>query len=342
MSAIRWGIIGCGNVTEVKSGPGFRLAEGSELVAVMRRNGALAEDYARRHEVPYWFDDAERVIQHPEVDAVYISTPPGSHLEYALRVCAAGKPAYVEKPMARNYAECRQMAEAFDADGLPLFVAFYRRGLPRFRKSKELVESGALGTVTAVNYRFSSSSHSRTDPHNLPWRLIAAESGGGLFLDLGCHTLDVLDFILGPLENVKGGAANLASPHDVEDSVAMTFRAGGALGCATWNFASAAREDIIEITGTDARLSMSCFGDEPLKLEGEKGEESIELPNPPHIQQPLIQSIVDQLHGRGTCPSTGESASRTAKVIDSVLAEYYGGREDAYWTRPESWPGRRV
>ncbi len=342
MSTIRWGIIGCGNVTEVKSGPGFKRAEGSELVAVMRRNAELAEDYARRHDVPYWFDDADRVIQHPEVDAVYIGTPPGSHLEYALRVCAAGKPAYVEKPMARNHTECRKMVEAFAAAGLPLFVAFYRRGLPRFRKAKELVESRALGTVTAVNYRFSSSSHSRTDPQNLPWRLIAAESGGGLFLDLGCHTLDVLDFILGPLENVQGAAANIASPHDVEDSVAMTFRAGGALGSATWNFASEAREDIIEITGTDARLSMSCFGDEHLRLTREHGEESIELPNPPHIQQPLIQTIVDQLHGRGTCPSTGESASRTAKVMDSVLAEYYGGREDAYWTRPESWPGRRA
>src|ERR1041385_2373068 len=145
---IRWGILGCGDVTEVKSGPGFQKAEGSQLVAVMRRNGEKAADYARRHEVPRWYDSADALIHDSEVDAVYIGTPPGSHLEYALQVCAAGKPCYVEKPMARNHAECVKMVEAFEAAGLPLFVAYYRRGLPRFRKAKELVESGRIGQVT--------------------------------------------------------------------------------------------------------------------------------------------------------------------------------------------------
>src|SRR5437879_730808 len=150
---IRWGIIGCGDVTEVKSGPGFQLADGSALVAVMRRTAGLAEDYARRHEVPSWYDDVDRLIHDSDVDAVYIATPPGTHLEYALRVCAAGKPAYVEKPMARNHTECVRMVEGFELAGLPLFVAYYRRALPRFLKAKELIESGRLGTVTAVSYR---------------------------------------------------------------------------------------------------------------------------------------------------------------------------------------------
>lgn len=339
---IRWGIIGCGNVTEVKSGPGFRLAEGSELVAVMRRNGALAEDYARRHGVPYWYDDADAVIEHPEVDAVYIATPPGSHLEYALRVCAAGKPAYVEKPMARNTAECQEMVEAFRAAGLPLFVAFYRRGLPRFLKTKEMVEEGRIGQITGVSYRFSSSSHRRLDPQSLPWRLVAEEAGGGLFLDLGCHTLDILDFILGPLQDVQGMAANLASACDVEDSVVMQFATPlGALGTASWNFASGAGEDIIEITGTEGRITLSTFGNEPVQMETREGREGFDLPNPPHIQQPLIQTIVDELRGRGRCASTGESATRTARVMDAVLDGYYGGREDAFWERPDTWPGRR-
>src|SRR5438045_5708661 len=103
---VRWGIIGCGKVTEVKSGPAFQKAEGSALVAVMRRNGALAADYARRHGVPRWYDDAAALIADPEVDAVYIGTPPGAHESLALAVCAAGKPAYVEKPMARTLSEC--------------------------------------------------------------------------------------------------------------------------------------------------------------------------------------------------------------------------------------------
>jgi 1,5-anhydro-D-fructose reductase (1,5-anhydro-D-mannitol-forming) len=71
------------------------------------------------------------------------------------------------------------------------------------------------------------------------------------------------------------------------------------------------------------------------------GVETFDRPNPPHIQQPLIQSIVDELHGQGACPSTGESAARTTWVMDQVLSDYYGGREDAFWTRPESWLGRK-
>ncbi len=359
---IRWGIIGCGDVTEVKSGPGFQLVEGSSLTAVMRRDGAKAEDYARRHRVPYCFDRAESVIAHPEVDAVYIATPPGSHLDYALAVCAAGKPCYVEKPMARSNTECLQMVDAFERAKLPLFVAFYRRALPRFLKAKEMVEGGQLGRITGVSYRFASDSHRRTDANNLPWRLQAKEAGGGLFLDLGCHTLDILDFILGPLENVRGSAANLAGPYDVEDSISLQFTArAGALGSAVWNFVAGVYEDIIEITGTDGRISLSTFGNEPVLFRAHPGaanahypgqgqsasarpqalDESFDLPNPTHIQQPMIKSIVDQLHGKGRCASTGVTASRTALVMDTALSGYYGGRKDAFWLRPDTWPGWR-
>jgi 1,5-anhydro-D-fructose reductase (1,5-anhydro-D-mannitol-forming) len=340
---VRWGIIGCGDVTEVKSGPGFQLAEGSALTAVMRRSGEKAQDYARRHQVPCWYDRADAVIHHPEVDAVYIATPPGTHLDYALQVCAAGKPAYVEKPMARSHAECRRMIAAFEAAKLPLFVAFYRRALPRFLMAKELVENGRLGQITGVSYRFASASHRRAESGGLPWRLDAEESGGGLFLDLGCHTLDILDFILGPLEEVSGDAANLAGPYTVEDSVAMRFRTpSGALGIAAWNFVSGVSEDIIEITGTQGRLSLSTFGNEPLQLQTSEGHTTFDLPNPRHIQHPLIQTIVDALAGKGECPSTGVSGARTARVMDTVLERFYGGREDAFWARTSSWPGRRV
>ncbi len=339
---IRWGMIGCGDVAEVKSGPGFQQAAGSALVMAMRRSAAKAEDYALRHGVPRWTTDADQLIRDPEVDAVYIATPPGSHLEYALRVAAAGKPAYVEKPMARNHTECHRMIEAFSQAGLPLFVAFYRRRLPRFLKAKELVESGRLGQVTMLNYRYADARLRDIDPQKLEWRLAAEQAGGGIFLDMGCHALDIFDFILGPIEGVQGRAVNLASPYAVEDLVALDCRfASGALGVCGWNFASAACEDQIEITGTQGRLTLSVFGNEPLRLATGAGLEPFELPNPPHIQQPLIQSIVDQLHGQGECPSTGATAARTSRVMDQVLASYYGGRDDAFWTRPETWPGRR-
>jgi predicted dehydrogenase len=336
-TGVRWGIIGCGDVTEVKSGPGFQRAEGSTLVAVMRRNGALAADYARRHGVARSYDSADALISDPDVDAVYIATPPGSHEDYALAVAAAGKPAYVEKPMARSAAECDRMVEAFARAGLPLFVAYYRRRLSCFMKSGELIASGAIGRLTGFTYRLAYPQHLKGNI----WRTDAALAGAGHFLDVGSHALDILDFLLGPLEDVRGVAANVASAYDAEDNVALTCRAGGAMGSMSWDFASAVRDDTMRLTGTEGEITFPMFTSAPVKLENASGVQLFDLPYPPHVGQPLIQSIVDDLLGRGECPSTGESARRTSRVMDQALEGYYGGRGDAFWTRPATWPGRR-
>ena len=153
MEKVRWGIIGVGNVTERKSGPGFQQAERSELVAVMRRNGDLAADYARRNNVPRWYDDADELINDPQVDAVYVATPPSSHKEYVIRAARAGKPVYVEKPMARTAAECEEMMSACEEAGVGLFVAYYRRALPRFVTVKELMDGGWVGQLRSVSVR---------------------------------------------------------------------------------------------------------------------------------------------------------------------------------------------
>src|SRR5258706_15119616 len=150
MKTIRWGIIGCGNVTEVKSGPALSKATNSELVAVMRRNGALAADYARRHGVPRWHDDAEAIIGAPDIDAIYIATLTDSHRHYTLRCAAAGKPVYVEKPMGMNHAECLDMIAACRVARVPLWVGYYRRALPRFQAVRDLLAAGAIGPVRMV------------------------------------------------------------------------------------------------------------------------------------------------------------------------------------------------
>jgi predicted dehydrogenase len=338
-SLVRWGIIGCGDVTEVKSGPGFSRADGSQLVAVMRRNGALAADYAKRHGVPRWYDSAAALIADPQVDAVYIATPPDSHAGYALAAAAAGKPAYVEKPMARHGAECDRMVEAFAAAKLPLFVAYYRRRLPCFMKAKGLLSEGALGQLTGVTYRLSQPQHRKEKI----WRTDPVLAGAGHFLDVGSHALDLLDYIVGPLGEVSALAANVASSYDVEDAVALTFRAPcGALGSMSWNFACAVNDDTMRLSGTEGEVTFSMFTSKPVKLENGSGIQLFDLPYPPHVAQPLIQSVVDDLLGRGECPSTGESARRTSRVMDKALDAYYGGRGDAFWERPETWPGRRA
>ncbi|MDY2605952.1 MAG: Gfo/Idh/MocA family oxidoreductase, partial [Alloprevotella sp.] len=139
---IRWGFIGCGEVTEKKSGPAFASIEGSEVVAVMSRNIARAEDYARRHNIARWYDDAQRLIDNPSVDAVYIATPPSTHATYAIMAMKSGKAVYVEKPMASNYEDCCRINRIAEKTGVPCFVAYYRRFLPYFQKVKELVKEG--------------------------------------------------------------------------------------------------------------------------------------------------------------------------------------------------------
>jgi 1,5-anhydro-D-fructose reductase (1,5-anhydro-D-mannitol-forming) len=336
---VRWGILGCGDVTEVKSGPGFRKAAGSRLVAVMRRNGELAADYARRHGVPRWYNDAAALIADPEVDAVYIATLPGTHADYALQVAAAGKPAYVEKPMARTAAECDRMVEAFARANLPLFVAYYRRRLPRFLAVEEILQRGLLGAVTGVTYRLAAPHHQAA----AGWRMDAESAGGGHFLDVGSHALDLFDYWFGPLHQVAGNAANLGSPYAVEDAVTLTFlTSGGIPGSMACNFASAIKDDSLRITGTLGEVTLSVYGSEPVRLETGAGVELLDRPNPPHVAQPLIQSVVDDLLGRGVCPSTGETARRTTQVMDQVLNSFYGRRDDAFWSRPDTWRKRRT
>lgn len=329
---IRWGLIGCGAVTEVKSGPAFQRVPGSQLALVMRRTPERAADYAMRHGVERWTTSALELIRDPAVDAVYIATPPGSHAELALQVAAAGKPAYIEKPLARCAAECERIIAAFRAARQPLFVAYYRRALPYFREAKRLLDSGVIGKVTGVNIHFRSGGCLNVEAAQLPWRLVTRESGGGLFMDLACHTLDILDFMLGPLEDVAGAATRRAgAPYAVEDHVEMRFRIGTAPGEGVWDFCSSAREDELVIRGELGSLRLATFNSPVLTLETEDGIRKIEQPHPASIQEPLITTIVAELLGRGKCPSTGDTALRTARVMDTVLAGFYQGRADRFW-----------
>ena len=151
MESIRWGIVGCGDVTEVKSGPGFAKAENSALVSVMRRNGDLARDYARRHGVPKWTDDAAELVRDPDVDAVYVATPPNAHRDYTVLCAEAGKPVLVEKPIAPAFEEAQMMVRTCAEAGILLFVAYYRRAMPIYLKVKELVDGGRIGAPRTVH-----------------------------------------------------------------------------------------------------------------------------------------------------------------------------------------------
>ena len=330
MKQIYWGIIGCGNVTEKKSGPAFNKVKGSRLVAVMRRDGAKAADYARRHGVPRWYDKAEDLIHDPEVNAVYVATPPSTHAEYAIAAMRAGKAIYVEKPMARTWSECREMNKVAEETGMPLFVAYYRRRLPGFLKVKEWLETGRIGKPRLVSVRLLLPPRPEDlDRDHLPWRVKPNIAGAGYFYDLASHTLDILDYFFGPIEikEVQSVVKNMADLYDAEDTVLAHFTfASGVAGEGMWHFAAAPpdKTDTITIYGSEGSIRYSTFEVIPVRLVTEKGEELYHYKNPENIQYNLIRSIVETLQGKaGACPSTGLTAARTNRVLEEIVKPYY-------------------
>jgi predicted dehydrogenase len=328
MQHVRWGIIGCGEVTEVKSGPGFQKASGSSLVAVMRRDRAKAEDYARRHGVPGVHGTAEDLIGDPEVDAVYVATPPGTHEALALLAADRGKPCLVEKPMARNHLECVRMLAAFRTAGVPLWVAYYRRALPRFLEVRRLLSAETIGRLTSVHIQVTD--RLATGATAETWRFDPAQAGAGLFLDLASHCLDLVDFLVAPIAEVGGFALNTGGAYAAEDVTSAAFRCGADVaGTGIWNFHADAKTDVMIFTGSEGTLTTPVFADGDVVVSRAGVIDIVPLRNPPHVHQPLIQTIVDELRGHGRCESTGESGARTSWVMDRCLEGYYGSRSSA-------------
>lgn len=323
MKDVKWGIIGCGDVTELKSGPAFNKVERSTLRMVMRRNLDLAKDYALRHHVAQWTDKAEDLITNPNVDAIYVATPPGSHAEYAIQSMKAGKPVYVEKPMAASYQECQRMLNVSQETGVPLYVAYYRRTLPGFLKTKELLEQGEIGQVLYVNMRLTRPALDEEKDKEQPiWRLNSDLAGGGIFYDLASHQLDYLDFLFGPIKEAKGITANRGGYYQVEDTVSASFSfERGLIANGLWSFItnSDAEEDLIEIVGSKGKITFSSFKHKPVLLH--KDGQITEYPylNPENIQYNLIKQVVESIQGIGECVSTGISAARTNKVMEAII-----------------------
>jgi predicted dehydrogenase len=214
------------------------------------------------------------------------------------------------------------MIAACEAAGVPLHVAYYRRALPSFARIRSLIADGAIGEVRAVSLRLSQPLHdSDRDPHTRSWRVEPAISGGGRFVDLGSHMLDYLDHLFGPVKVEHAIVRNLAGAYEAEDMVMAEFGlANGAVAQGLWCFCAHERVDHTEIIGSRGSVAFAHFADTPVRLRTPAGEEVLEMPWPRHVQQPLLQMVVDALRGRGECPSTGHSAARTNAVIDAVLA----------------------
>lgn len=318
---IRWGIIGCGNVTEVKSGPAFSKVPASSLVAVMRRDIEKARDYAHRHGVKKYYGNALELIHDEEINAIYIATPPSSHEEYTIEAFKAGKPVYVEKPMTLDAAGAQRMVEAARQYDLKISVAHYRRRQPLFLKVKELLDENHIGNIRCVNLQlFQPVQSGITASTEVNWRIDPAISGGGLFHDLAPHQLDLMIYFFGDPVSSQGISLNQGGLYQADDLVSGTILfEKNIVFNGTWCFTVPESEtrDYCEIIGSEGKISFSVF--EHRKIEVTKNGLKKIIPFDPlqHVQEPMIAAVVQYFLGMGPNPCPVEDGLKVMRLIDS-------------------------
>lgn len=322
---IKWGFIGCGEATEKKFLPAFSMLPNSKVVAVMSRKEEKAKSFARRHHIHKWYTDAQNLVTDPDVDAVYIATPPSTHATFTLMALNAGKAVYVEKPLATHYDDCLRINRISAAMHRPCFVAYYRRYLPYFQKVQELLRQGAIGKILTAQIRFAVPPRDLDyNSSNLPWRLQPDIAGGGYFYDLAPHQLDLLQQLFGPIVEAQGFKANRGGLYPTEDTVSASFIfANGIPASGTWCFVAheSAKEDRILLIGEKGQISFSVFTYAPIHLQNEDGECHHSVKNPEYVQFPLLQEITQHLLGEGICTCDSVSATPTNWVIDRILGK---------------------
>lgn len=320
---VHWGIIGCGDVCEVKSGPAFSKVANSKLVAVMRRDAEKAKDFAARHNVPRHYSDAQQLIDDPEVNAIYIATPPAQHEEYALKAMAAGKPVYIEKPLALNTPSTLRIRDAHLKTQVPASGAYYRRALPLFNKVKSLLVENKIGKVKLVNVSTLQAVNENIitkTPDN--WRVNPALSGGGYFHDLSPHQLDLMYWFFGKPRDVRGRSLNQDKKYNAPDITSLEavfpndilFR-----GVWSFNVHSSAVADTCEIIGDLGTMKFPFFTSAKLEIKISGETDTMEFINHPNIQFDMIERVVKYFRGDGDNPCSMDDTLVSMEMMDSTM-----------------------
>ena len=317
---VRWGILGCGNVTEVKSGPAYQKTEGFKIAAVMRRDAEKAADYAKRHQIGNYYSDADQLINDPEIDAIYIATPPDTHQLYGLKVAAAGKICCIEKPLAPNYKESLELYEAFKSKNIPLFTAYYRRTLPRFEQVKTWLDGHKIGELRTIRWNLTRLASEQDLAKEYNWRTDAKVAPGGYFDDLASHGLNLFSFLLGDIKDVSGFSLNQQRLYSAKDAItACWIHESGVTGNGNWNFGSNQLEDFVEITGSKGKISFSIFENDSISISNEEGVTDLYIEHPENVQLHHVERIREHLLGNRLHPSADDSAVKTSWVMDKIL-----------------------
>lgn len=323
MEKICWGIIGCGNVTEVKSGPAFNKVEHSSLMAVSRRDPDKLADYVKRHHIPLSFTNALDLIHSDHINAIYIATPPDVREAYAIEAMQLGKPVYLEKPMALNLAACKRLKAASEKLGIKLSVAHYRRNLPLFMEVKNILEQGDIGAVKEVQITMlKKTDKAAKDPSN--WRVDPSIAGGGYFYDLAPHQIDLVFYFFGKPKSFSGTSTNKAGLYKAEDFVQGTIELENGIVCkGLWDFSINGEEkDEFLIIGAKGTIRFPVFG-LFIEVESNGQVKTIPFEAPKHNQQNHIQAVVNYFLDKGENPCSAEDAILSMEVMESFV---YGSK----------------
>lgn len=319
---IRWGIIGCGDVTEVKSGPAYQKTVGFELTAVMRRDEGKAKDFARRHQIDKYYTQAESLINDPTIDAIYIATPPDTHKHYGIMVAEAGKTCCIEKPLAPSYNDSKTIVDSFDVRNIPLFVAYYRRSLPRFTQIKTWLQNNAIGNVKHIGWHLSKPASKLDLSGAYNWRTDGKTAPGGYFDDLASHGLDLFTYLLGNITKVSGISLNQQGLYSAQDAfTASWIHEDNITGSGTWNFGCYKAEDRIEVWGDKGKIEFSIFEEQPFYLTNDQGTQEVFIANPENVQLYHVAGMRDELINGIKYYSNGSTALHTSWVMDKILGK---------------------
>ena len=263
MRKLRWGVIGAGGIADRRTIPeGILPASNAELVAVNSSTPASTRQVAEKYGVTS-FDTADALLADPAVEAVYIATPNHLHRAQCLAAAAAGKHILCEKPLALTLDEARKIARAVSAAGVHLGKGYMMRHNVYHQHLKHLVESGELGTIVFARAQLTC----WYPPIAGAWRQDMAQGGGGALMDLTVHCLDLLEMILGPIQEVSGYVNRRVHSYPIDDSNALLLKFhGGAIAfvdCA-FNIPDEASENVLELQGSrgsvKARLTIGQGG----------------------------------------------------------------------------------
>lgn len=315
---IGWGLIGCGDISRKRVAPALRDTAGCELVAVSRGRAELAADFAREFGARRWYSNWRELLTDAAVDAVYIATPVDLHAEQAIAAAEAGRHILCEKPMALTTAQCDRMIDACQANGVKLGIAYYRHFYPVIRRMKELIASGEIGTpvLTQINAFEMFNPPPGAERH---WLLEPERSGGGPMMDFGCHRIEVLLNLLGPLVEVWSQHTTAALTRQVEDTSLAGFRtAAGAIASLTVTHAAWEPQDTLVLFGRLGSLHVAALNLGQLIVRTAGGERVESHPPHPNIHQPLIEDFVVAL-GENRPPQVDGHLGREVARIEDLI-----------------------